>query len=83
MGQQRGSPSSTTSHLGMGRGAVIVESTPVSPTMDHQGHGGRDGARKSHGEGPDHMSDKISLGKREVVGGKHAKKVTDPITRKE
>jgi len=81
--QQRGSSSSTTSHLGMGRGAAIVESIPVSPTTDHRGHGGR----KSHGEGLDQVSDKTSLGKsqsrREAVGGKHAKIVIDPITHEE
>jgi len=85
--QQRGSSSSTTSHPGIGRGAVIVESTPVSPTTDHQGHGGTSGAKKSHGEILDHVSDKTSLGKsqgrREADGEKHAKIVTDPITHEE
>lgn len=84
--QQSGSSSSTTSHPGMGRGALIVESTPVSPTTDHQGDGG-DGVRKSHGEGHDQVSDKTSSRKiqsrKEAVGKKHAKVVTDPITREE
>ncbi|KAF8455087.1 hypothetical protein BGX38DRAFT_212185 [Terfezia claveryi] len=83
--QQRGSASSTTSHLGIGRGAVIVESTPVSPTTGHQCHG--EGSGASQGEGLDQVSDKTSSrksqSKREAVGEKHAKIVTDPITRKE
>ncbi|RPB25083.1 hypothetical protein L211DRAFT_136673 [Terfezia boudieri ATCC MYA-4762] len=85
--QQRGSASSSTSHPSIGRGAAIVDSAPVSSTTGPQCHGEGSGARISHGEGLDQVSDKTSSrksqSKREAVREKHAKIVTDPITRKE
>lgn len=91
--QQRGSQSSTNSHPTFGRGAMIVESTPVSPTTDHQVSGGdwNGGSRAEATDGQRNDSEKTSNRngrqtshcRKEAVLKKHAKLVTDPITREE
>jgi len=83
--QQRGSSTSTTSHQGIGSGVAIVESTPVSPTTDHQSQGGRSRAGKGHRECLDQVPDATPSRKsrRAGVEKKHARIVTDPITREE